>query len=79
VAGVILFFTALGAAAGPLIMGLVADANGGDVIYGFIVATVFASLLFFGLLFNWVFSPVKNQLSHIEETEYHVSGHSATH
>ena len=52
VAGVILFFTAAGAATGPFIMGLVSDANGGDAKYGFMVATVFALILFFGLLYN---------------------------
>ncbi|WP_338456682.1 MFS transporter, partial [uncultured Alteromonas sp.] len=44
VAGVILFFTAAGAAAGPFIMGVVSDANGGDAKYGFVVATGFSIL-----------------------------------
>ena len=52
VAGVILFFTAAGAAAGPFIMGLVSDAFGGDAKYGFMVATGFSVVLFLGLLYN---------------------------
>ena len=74
VAGVILFFTAAGAAAGPLIMGIVSDANGGDAKYGFIVATGFASLLFAGLLFNYLRNPTQQRLQEIEESEYGVAG-----
>lgn len=70
VAGVILFFTAAGAAAGPLIMGIVSDANGGDAKYGFIVAAVFASILFVGLLFNYFLAPTDKRLAEIEKTEY---------
>ncbi len=70
VAGVILFFTAAGAAFGPLLMGLVSDAYGGDAVYGFIVATVFAILLFIGLLYNWLKEPVEHQLRRIEQSEY---------
>lgn len=70
VAGVILFFTAAGAAIGPLIMGLVSDAYGGDAVYGFMVATVFAVMLFAGLLYNWLKAPVDQQLKFIEQSEY---------
>ena len=70
VAGVILFFTAAGAAAGPLIMGIVSDAFGGDAKYGFIVASVFASILFGGLLFNYLVNPTKKRLAEIEAQEY---------
>lgn len=70
VAGVILFFTAAGAAAGPLIMGIVTDANGGDAKYGFIVATVFSGLLFLGLLYNAIKKPTEARLAEIERTEY---------
>ncbi len=70
VAGVILFFTAAGAAFGPLLMGLISDAFGGDAVYGFVVATVFALLLFSGLLYNWLKTPVENQLRRIEQSEY---------
>ena len=70
VAGVILFFTAAGAAAGPFIMGLVSDANGGDAKYGFMVATVFAAILFVGLLLNFIFNPTQQKLEEIEASEY---------
>ena len=70
VAGVILFFTAAGAAAGPFIMGVVSDAMGGDAKYGFIVATGFASLLFVGLLFNYLRNPTQQRLQQIEASDY---------
>jgi len=70
VAGVILFFTAAGAAAGPLIMGIVSDAYGGDAKYGFMVATGFAGLLFLGLLYNFIFNPTEKRLAEVEKTEY---------
>lgn len=70
VAGVILFFTAAGAATGPFIMGLVSDANGGDAKYGFMVATVFALILFFGLLFNYIKNPTQSRLTQLEASEY---------
>lgn len=70
VAGVILFFTAAGAAAGPFIMGMVSDAYGGDAKYGFIVATGFASVLFIGLLLNYIFNPAEAHLASVEKTEY---------
>ncbi|WP_040610593.1 MFS transporter [Salinimonas chungwhensis] len=70
VAGVILFFTAAGAAAGPLIMGLVSDAMGGDAKYGFIVATGFAVLLFIGLLYNYLANPTQKRLTEVELSDY---------
>lgn len=70
VAGVILFFTAAGAAAGPLMMGIVSDAMGGDAKYGFIVATVFAGLLCVGLLYNLIADPTSARLAQIEQHEY---------
>ena len=69
-AGVILFFTALGAAAGPLLMGIVSDANGGDPIYGFIVAAGFAFLLFLGFVFNLLKDPTRARLQLLEQREY---------
>ena len=69
-AGVILFFTALGAAAGPLVMGVVSDANGGDPIYGFITATIFSVLLFSGVLYNLLCSPVAARLEKIKLSQY---------
>ncbi|MDC8829896.1 MFS transporter [Alteromonas gilva] len=70
VAGVILFFTAAGAAAGPFIMGMVSDVMGGDAKYGFMVATVFAAILFAGLLYNYLFNPTEQRLKEIESQEY---------
>lgn len=70
IAGVILFFTAGGAAAGPLVMALVSDYYGGDARYGFIVATVFAGILFIGFLYNLIATPVDQQLIDIEVSEY---------
>ena len=72
VAGVILFFTAAGAAAGPLIMGMVSDAFGGDAKYGFFVATAFTAILFAGLVYNYLFNPTESRLADIELTEYSV-------
>ena len=69
-AGVILFFTALGAAFGPLTMGLVSDSYGGKAEYGFMVAAVFAGLLFVGLLINQLKSLTDARLQALEETEY---------
>lgn len=68
VAGVILFFTAAGAAFGPLLMGVVSDAFGGDAKYGFMVATGFSLLLFIGLLFNTLKRPVERRLAEMENS-----------
>jgi fucose permease len=70
VAGVILFFTAAGAALGPLAMGAVSDAFGQNAKYGFMLATVFAALLFTGVVFNLVFNPTKLRLQKLDQTEY---------
>jgi len=61
VAGVILFFTAAAAAAGPLAMAAVSDAYGGAQ-YGFALATGFAALLFAGLVYNWLAKPAERRL-----------------
>ena len=61
VAGVILFFTAAAAAAGPLAMAAVSDAYGGAQ-YGFALATAFAALLLAGLLYNWLRNPAGQRL-----------------
>ncbi|WP_414830994.1 MFS transporter [Alteromonas sp. H39] len=74
VAGVILFFTAAGAAAGPFIMGIVSDSMGGDAKYGFIVATGFAFLLFIGLVYNYLKNPTQQRLTEIEASEYGANG-----
>lgn len=76
VAGVILFFTAAGAAFGPLVMGLVSDAMGGDAKYGFMVATGFAGALFAGLLYNYLYDPTSKRLHDIEARDYGVSTQS---
>ena len=70
VAGVILFFTAAGAAIGPLAMGAVSDAMGHNVKYGFVLAAVFAGLLFIGFIFNWILNPTKTCLQKLDQSEY---------
>lgn len=61
VAGVILFFTAVSAALGPLIMGLVSDAFG-HISYGFYFATGLAVLLAGFAFYNWMHDPAKRAL-----------------
>jgi MFS transporter, DHA1 family, quinolone resistance protein len=61
-AGVILFFTAVAAAAGPLAMAAVSDARH-DARAGFALATVFAVLLFLGLTVNWLRDPARRRLA----------------
>ena len=68
-AGVILFFTALAAAIGPLLMGAVSDAYA-TTQAGFALATAFASLLFAGLLANWILDPAKRRLQVSDREEY---------
>ena len=70
VAGVILFFTAAGAALGPLMMGAVSDAFGKNAKYGFILATVFAGLLLLGVILNLIFDPTKQRLLELNRSEY---------
>jgi len=70
VAGIILFFTAAGAALGPLAMGVISDAFGSQAIYGFMLATVFAAILFVGMLYNWIKKPTLMRLAQIEASEY---------
>ena len=70
VAGVILFFTAAGAAIGPLAMGGVSDLFGHNAIYGFVLATVFAALLFAGTIINLIFNPTKARLHQLDQSEY---------
>jgi FHS family L-fucose permease-like MFS transporter len=69
VAGIILFFTASGAAIGPLAMGAVSDAFG-NIKYGFVLATVFAVLLCAGAIINLIFNPTKARLLQLDKTEY---------
>lgn len=70
VAGVILFFTAAGAAFGPFAMGAISDAFGKNALAGFMLATVFAGLLFAGVLLNLLFSPTKARLKQLDKSEY---------
>jgi fucose permease len=69
VAGVILFFTCLSAALGPLAMGAVSDAFGG-ARYGFVLATAFAAILFALTALNWIYDPTHNLLSRLDRTQY---------
>ncbi|QYX64838.1 MFS transporter [Shewanella putrefaciens] len=62
VAGVILFFTAVSAAVGPLLMGFVGDIFG-HVKYGFYLATGFALLLCLLSGFNLVKDPARHLLT----------------
>ena len=61
IAGVVLFFTALAAALGPLAMGAASDAAG-TARAGFVLATGFAFLLFAGLFYNWLANPARRRL-----------------
>ena len=61
-AGLILAFTALAAALGPLLMGLVGDVMG-DVRHGFYLATGFALLLMLGLWWNHFVQPAARRLA----------------
>lgn len=63
-AGIILFFTALSAALGPLAMGIVSDAAG-DPRSGFVLATSFALLLCIGLVVNWRMDPAARRLKRV--------------
>ncbi|AQT58820.1 sugar MFS transporter [Cellvibrio sp. PSBB023] len=69
VAGVILFFTAVAAALGPLLMGAVGDLFG-HVQYGFYLATGFAGFLCAAMMYNWIKNPAEKQLSQLEITQY---------
>ena len=73
VAGVILFFTCAAAAIGPLAMGVVSDLLG-HIKYGFVLATIFAALLFLGLLLNWIYNPAQGRLAKLDSSEYRSAG-----
>lgn len=70
VAGLILFFTAVSAAAIAPLMGFVADSFGGDMHYGFILATVLAGFLFIGMVYNYIKDPAAKALELANHTEY---------
>ena len=65
----ILFFTALAAAVGPLAMAAVSDAYGSTQA-GFTLATVLAFLLFACLLINLVVNPARGRLATSDRTQY---------
>ena len=69
VSGVILFFTCVAAAVGPLAMGAVSDLMGSPK-YGFVLAAVFAGLLFAAALINWIFNPARELLRKLDLSEY---------
>ena len=69
VSGVILFFTCVAAALGPLVMGLTSDLFH-DPKYGFVLATIFAALLFAGSLLNFIRKPATARLLKLEQSEY---------
>jgi fucose permease len=68
-AGVILFFTAAAAALGPLAMGVISDAYG-TTEAGFVLATVFAFLLFAGLAANRLLDPFGRRLLASDRGDY---------
>jgi fucose permease len=72
VAGVILFFTCLGAGLGPLAMGAASDLFGSPV-YCFILATALAALLFAGLVYNWIADPTRPRLAALDNSEYNAA------
>lgn len=72
VAGLILFFTAVSAAGIAPLMAYVADSFGGDMRYGFILATALAGLLFIGMIYNFIKDPAASALKKANETEYNL-------
>ena len=68
VAGIILFFTCLGAFLGPLAMGLVSDASG-SASAGFLLATAFAGVFAAGLIYNWLRKPAHRQLAQFAQSQ----------
>jgi fucose permease len=73
IAGIILFFTAAGAAAGPLAMGVVSDLFDAQVKYGFVLAAVFALILFIGFLLNLIYKPTESRLLQLNKSDYQVN------
>lgn len=69
VSGLILFFTCVAAALGPMAMGAVIDAFGHPK-YAFVLASIFTALLFAGLLLNWMYNPAKERLAKLDSSEY---------
>lgn len=70
IAGIILFFTAAGAALGPLAMGVVSDMFGADAKIGFILATFFSGILLVGFVLNFIYKPTEIHLQQLNASEY---------
>ncbi len=71
VAGLILFFTAVSAAIGPVLMAYVSDTfGGGDMQVGFYLATGFAALLFICAIWNWLTDPAASALAQANQSQY---------
>jgi fucose permease len=68
-AGVILFFTCVSAVVAPLTIGIAGDAFG-DIIYGYWIASAFATLLFGGSVLNWALNPTRTVLEERDLAEY---------
>lgn len=77
VAGILLFFTCLGAGLGPLAMGMVGDWYG-DPLYCFVVAAGCAALLCAGLAYNWLVDPIRDRLAQLDRSEYAADGQGGT-
>lgn len=71
VAGVILFFSCLGAGLGPLAMGAASDFYQ-DPKYCFVLATILAALLLAGLFCNWLRDPTRQRLTLLDQSEYQI-------
>jgi fucose permease len=69
VAGVILFFTCLGAVAGPLAMAAISD-SAGSAQGGFVLATALSAVLSAGLVWNWTVDPTRTRLEKLDVSEY---------
>jgi MFS transporter, FHS family, L-fucose permease len=59
-----------------LAMGAVSDAFK-HPRYGFVLATIFAALLFAGLLVNWMYDPAQKRLATVDSSEYQTGRTSA--
>jgi FHS family L-fucose permease-like MFS transporter len=51
-------------------MGAISDVFGHKVKYGFVLATIFAGLLFLCVLLNMMFNPTKQRLMKLDQSEY---------
>jgi hypothetical protein len=58
-------------------MGAVSDLFGG-LKAGFVLATIWAALLFVGMLYNWIADPTMKVLQHSDQSEYGLTEPEAT-